>query len=79
MTDTFCASCNRVRVLADGNLKVCLFGNTEVSLRDLIRAGATDADIVATISHAIKRKRRAHAGLDILSQLPNRPMIKIGK
>ncbi|KAJ2793546.1 Molybdenum cofactor synthesis protein 1 [Coemansia helicoidea] len=78
MTDTFCASCNRVRVLADGNLKVCLFGNTEVSLRDLIRAGATDADIVDTISHAIKRKRRAHAGLDILSQLPNRPMIKIG-
>ncbi|KAJ2712791.1 hypothetical protein H4R19_002575 [Coemansia spiralis] len=78
MTDTFCSSCNRVRVLADGNLKVCLFGNTEVSLRDLIRAGAEDADIVATISQAIKRKRRAHAGLDILSQMPNRPMIKIG-
>ncbi|KAJ1735162.1 Molybdenum cofactor synthesis protein 1 [Coemansia biformis] len=78
MTDTFCSSCNRVRVLADGNLKVCLFGNTEVSLRDLIRAGASDADVVATISQAIKRKKRAHAGLDILSQMPNRPMIKIG-
>ncbi|KAJ2613871.1 hypothetical protein H4S08_001993 [Coemansia sp. RSA 1365] len=78
MTKSFCSSCNRVRIMADGNLKVCLFGNTEVGLRDLIRAGASDAEIIDTISHAIKRKKRAHAGLDILSQLPNRPMIKIG-
>ncbi|KAJ2828350.1 hypothetical protein GGI24_002416 [Coemansia furcata] len=54
MTKSFCSSCNRVRVLADGNLKVCLFGNTEVSLRDLLRAGASDADVVETISQAIK-------------------------
>ncbi|KAJ2505684.1 hypothetical protein IWW47_001938, partial [Coemansia sp. RSA 2052] len=50
MTKSFCSTCNRVRVLADGNLKVCLFGNTEVSLRDLLRAGASDADVVDTIS-----------------------------
>ncbi|KAJ1657384.1 hypothetical protein IWQ61_003204 [Dispira simplex] len=37
MTDHFCHTCNRVRITADGNLKVCLFGNTEVSLRDYIR------------------------------------------
>ena len=37
MTNNFCASCNRLRITSDGNLKVCLFGNTEVSLRDLIR------------------------------------------
>ncbi|KAJ1992567.1 hypothetical protein GGI25_000068 [Coemansia spiralis] len=78
MTHSFCASCNRVRVLADGNLKVCLFGNTEVSLRDLLRSGCSDAEIVQTIGHAIRRKKRAHAGLDVLSQMPNRPMIKIG-
>ncbi|KAJ2783087.1 hypothetical protein H4R18_001908 [Coemansia javaensis] len=78
MTRSFCASCNRVRVLADGNLKVCLFGSTEVSLRDIIRAGASDADVIDTIGAAIKRKKRAHAGLDVLSQLPNRPMTTIG-
>ncbi|KAJ2884843.1 hypothetical protein H4R27_001807 [Coemansia aciculifera] len=61
MTKSFCSSCNRVRVLADGNLKVCLFGNTEVSLRDLLRAGASDSDVVETISQAIKRKKQAHA------------------
>lgn len=31
------ATTQRVRLTADGNLKVCLFGNNEVSLRDIIR------------------------------------------
>jgi cyclic pyranopterin phosphate synthase len=39
MTHNFCGTCNRLRITADGNLKVCLFGNSEVSLRDLLRKG----------------------------------------
>ncbi|KAJ2724276.1 hypothetical protein GGI07_002049 [Coemansia sp. Benny D115] len=49
-----------------------------LSLRDLLRDGASDQQVVDTISRAIKRKHRAHAGMDILAQMPNRPMIKIG-
>lgn len=37
MSEHFCSSCNRLRLTADGNLKVCLFGNTEISLRDHLR------------------------------------------
>ena len=37
MTENFCGTCNRLRITSDGNLKVCLFGNAEVSLRDLVR------------------------------------------
>lgn len=37
MTNDFCGSCNRLRITSDGNLKVCLHGNAEVSLRDLLR------------------------------------------
>lgn len=37
MTHNFCGSCNRLRITSDGNLKVCLFGNDEVSLRDIVR------------------------------------------
>lgn len=37
MTHNFCSTCNRLRITSDGNLKVCLHGNTEVSLRDLLR------------------------------------------
>jgi len=37
MTHNFCGTCNRLRITCDGNLKVCLFGNSEVSLRDVVR------------------------------------------
>lgn len=40
MTHTYCASCNRVRLTADGRLRTCLFGNHEVDLRGPLRAGA---------------------------------------
>ncbi|KAJ1913786.1 Molybdenum cofactor synthesis protein 1 [Mycoemilia scoparia] len=79
MTNSFCYACNRVRLMADGNLKVCLFGNSEVNLRDWLRQDdTTDRQLMNIIEDAIKRKKKAHAGLDVLSELPNRPMIKIG-
>lgn len=37
MTHNFCGTCNRLRITSDGNLKVCLHGEAEVSLRDLLR------------------------------------------
>ncbi|OQO05917.1 hypothetical protein B0A48_10013 [Cryoendolithus antarcticus] len=37
MTQDFCGSCNRLRITSDGNLKVCLHGEAEVSLRDVLR------------------------------------------
>jgi cyclic pyranopterin phosphate synthase len=39
MTHTYCGTCNRVRLTADGRLRTCLFGDHEVLLRDAIRAG----------------------------------------
>lgn len=62
MTDNFCGGCNRLRLTADGNLKVCLFGRAEVSLRDLMRNGATDSEIVQTVRSALIRKSWQHAG-----------------
>lgn len=82
MTAPFCAGCNRLRVTADGALKVCLFGDAEVSLRDRMRAGASDADLAATIRAALSRKAEAHAGVDGIAEAARRaegrPMILIG-
>lgn len=39
MTHTYCASCNRVRLTADGRLRTCLFGEHEVDLKSPLRAG----------------------------------------
>ncbi|KAH7423926.1 hypothetical protein KP509_12G081300 [Ceratopteris richardii] len=78
MTEHFCAGCNRLRLLADGNFKVCLFGPSEVSLRDAIRSGADDNALRELINAAVKRKKAAHAGMFELAKTPNRPMIHIG-
>uniref|UniRef100_A0A2N9FB51 GTP 3',8-cyclase n=1 Tax=Fagus sylvatica TaxID=28930 RepID=A0A2N9FB51_FAGSY len=53
MTEHFCAGCNRLRLLADGNFKVCLFGPSEVSLRDPLRHGADDDELKEVIGAAV--------------------------
>ncbi len=78
MTEHFCEGCNRLRITADGNLKVCLFGSAEVSLRDALRRGATDNDLLGIVSAAVGRKRARHAGMYNLAEMENRPMITIG-
>ncbi|CAJ0943534.1 unnamed protein product, partial [Ranitomeya imitator] len=77
MSDHFCGSCNRLRITADGNLKVCLFGNSEVSLRDCLRSGASEEELVQIIGAAVGRKKKQHAGMFSISQMKNRPMILI--
>ncbi|GME90500.1 hypothetical protein B5S28_g2739 [[Candida] boidinii] len=79
MTDNFCSTCTRLRITNDGNLKVCLFGNEELNLRDLIRdENITESELLNQIEKAVKNKKEKHAGIDELSKLPNRPMILIG-
>lgn len=58
--------------------QVCLFGANEVSLRDAMREGATDQDLLAIISAAVNRKKAAHAGMFELSRSKNRAMVHIG-
>ncbi|XP_055028282.1 molybdenum cofactor biosynthesis protein 1 isoform X2 [Misgurnus anguillicaudatus] len=77
MSDNFCGSCSRLRITADGNLKVCLFGNSEVSLRDCLRSGASKDELLHIIGAAVRRKNKQHAGMNNISQMKNRPMILI--
>lgn len=62
MSEHFCGSCNRLRLTADGHLKVCLFGNAEVSLRDVLRGPHSEEDLLTLISQAVRRKKKQHAG-----------------
>uniref|UniRef100_A0AAQ4Q1M0 Molybdenum cofactor biosynthesis protein 1 n=1 Tax=Gasterosteus aculeatus aculeatus TaxID=481459 RepID=A0AAQ4Q1M0_GASAC len=62
MSEHFCGSCNRLRITADGSLKVCLFGNSEVSLRDVLRSGASDKELLQIIGVAVGSKKKQHAG-----------------
>lgn len=46
-------------------LQVCLFGNSEVSLRDCLRSGASDEELLQIIGAAVGRKKKQHAGTRI--------------
>ena len=62
MTHTYCASCNRVRLTANGRLRTCLFGDHEVNLRDPLRAG----EPLAPLFHrALDEKPKEHALLQL--------------
>jgi GTP 3',8-cyclase len=56
----FCLSCNRVRLTADGKLRNCLFALTEVDIKQLLRGGATDAEIAAAIRGNVADKWEGH-------------------
>ena len=46
VTEPFCGNCHRARISAEGVLYTCLFANTGTDLREPLRAGASDADLV---------------------------------
>jgi GTP 3',8-cyclase len=60
VSEPFCEHCNRVRITSDGKLRTCLFSLDETDLRGLVRTGAIDEDIVATIRQAVSKKERGH-------------------
>lgn len=51
VTQAFCRDCNRARLSAEGKLYTCLFAVKGHDFRDLIRNGASDAEISEKISH----------------------------
>ena len=64
MTHNFCGSCNRLRITSDGNLKVCLHGNAEVSLRDMLRKDNNGRPIDQEAFEALKEvEMNRHQGL----------------
>lgn len=62
MTHNFCGSCNRLRITGDGNIKVCLFDNTEVSLRDIVRKINKGEPIDEEVFEAMKQAALQKAG-----------------
>ena len=52
-TRSFCGTCNRLRLTPTGLIKTCLYDDGVFNLRDLVRAEATDDQLVAAIKQAI--------------------------
>jgi cyclic pyranopterin phosphate synthase len=60
VTEPFCGACSRIRLTADGQIRTCLFSTVEHSLRDVLRSGATRAEIIEYIEAVVLKKEPRH-------------------
>ena len=74
----FCLNCNRIRLTSDGKLRYCLFAIEETDVKTLLRNGAGDDEIAATIRGNVHQKWIGHEINSSRFVAPPRPMYAIG-
>jgi len=78
VTQPFCGACNRLRLTAEGAIRNCLFSDDELSAREVLRRGGSDAELELLLRRAVWGKRAGH-GIDEPGFLrPSRSMSMIG-
>jgi GTP 3',8-cyclase len=60
VTEMFCGQCSRIRLTADGQIRTCLFSTKEHNLRDVVRSGASRAEIARFIREVVYQKEPRH-------------------
>ena len=74
----FCASCSRLRLTSDGNLRSCLFSDREYNIKKLLRTGASEKDIRALLNQTVNEKPKRHYFNEHPVKRCNRGMSLIG-
>lgn len=59
LSNHFCASCNRIRLTADGKIRPCLFSDLELDVREALRTG-TDDDVLNVLKATLAAKPDSH-------------------
>ena len=78
VSDSFCSTCDRVRLTADGQFRNCLFAVDETDLRSLLRSGADDDEVAAAIEGSVAAKWAGHQINRVQFIRPRRSMSQIG-
>jgi GTP 3',8-cyclase len=78
VTEPFCGACSRVRLTADGQIRTCLFSKVEHSLRDVLRSGATRAEVARYVESVALKKEPRHYINETFFEQPARTMSLIG-
>ena len=56
----FCKSCNRLRITAKGDLRLCLFGNTGINIRHLMQKDEQLEELKDLILKQLNYKKKSH-------------------
>lgn len=71
----FCPDCNRLRLTAEGKMRPCLFSREETDVREALRGGCGDEEVLRAILHCLENKPSDHGGL---SSFAGKAMYQIG-
>jgi cyclic pyranopterin phosphate synthase len=63
VSEPFCGACHRARLSADGKLYTCLFASEGLDLREPLRAGMGDADLVGLLQNTWRRREDRYSEL----------------
>ncbi|MDP6601503.1 MAG: GTP 3',8-cyclase MoaA [Phycisphaerales bacterium] len=74
----FCDGCDRLRIMADGKVRPCLFSDDEWDLKPLLRRGASDADIAGFLRGVVWNKSPGHSMNHDDFKRPSKTMSTIG-
>ena len=55
---TFCGTCNRIRVTAQGTLKTCLYDDGVLNIKHLLRSGISDEDLKQKLLHVFNQRAK---------------------
>ena len=78
VTEPFCVACDRLRLTADGQLRTCLFSDSETDLRGPLRHCLGERALTEIISAAVDRKQAGHGMANPEWRYTGRPMSMIG-
>jgi cyclic pyranopterin phosphate synthase len=64
MSEPFCATCNRLRLTADGLLRSCLFDGGEIDVKPILRGAIppTSLDLAEAMTQCVRLKPIVHSG-----------------
>ena len=78
LSHAFCSECNRLRLTVDGRLKLCLYYPEGLDVKQLLRSGCTDEELMTSIRGIIMLKPERHEFCETKSAKERRSMYEIG-
>jgi cyclic pyranopterin phosphate synthase len=78
VSQSFCDTCDRVRITADGQFRNCLFATDETDVRSLLRDGSSDDVVADALARSVASKWEGHQINQVHFIRPRRSMSEIG-
>ncbi len=78
VSQAFCGACSRIRLTSDGQIRTCLFSQTEHDLYGPMKRGALDGELMEIVRNAVNKKELRHHIGEQGFMKPSRTMVHIG-